>query len=302
MEMPEYEESPAESSQESFWVVEFKGNRRGHFSDPNNLEFGVGDFVIVQVERGEDIGRVKRRADFKEISSLGEKVYAILRVANKDDLDRMMVNRRMEQESYKSCQTLIEKHDLKMKLADVAYQFDCNKIIFYFTADKRVDFRELVKDLANTYKTRIELRQIGVRDEAKRLGGFGSCGLPLCCVSFLREFNPISTQMAKDQNLSLNPSKISGNCGRLLCCLSYEKEVYAQALPEYPQLGSTYQTKRGPGVVEKINIFKEYIVVSLEDGTEQKVSLAEIKGKKKRGFGIFKPRHKTIGEDGRSAP
>jgi len=294
MEMPEYEQSPVKSSQESFWVVEFKGNRREHFSNPDGLEFKLGDFVIVQVERGEDIGRVKRRADFKEISSLGEKVYPILRVANKDDFDRMMVNRRMEQESHKTCQTLIEKHGLKMKLADVAYQFDCNKIIFYFTADKRVDFRELVKDLANTYKTRIELRQIGVRDEAKRLGGFGSCGLPLCCVSFLREFHPISTQMAKDQNLSLNPSKISGNCGRLLCCLNYEKEVYAQVLPNYPQLGTTYQTQRGAGVVEKINIFKEYIIVSLEDGTEQKVGLAEIKKKKKRGFGIFKQRHKTI--------
>lgn len=293
MESPEYEKFQTETSPESLWVVEFKGNRREHFTNPNGLEFKLGDFVIVQVERGEDIGRVKRRADFKEICGLGEKVYPLLRVANKDDFDRMMVNRRMEEESYKACQALIEKHGLKMKLADVAYQFDCNKIIFYFTADKRVDFRELVKELANSYKTRIELRQIGVRDEAKRLGGFGSCGLPLCCASFLREFHPISTQMAKDQNLSLNPTKISGNCGRLLCCLNYEKEIYAQVLPDYPQLGTTYETKRGAGVVEKINIFKEYIIVSLGDGTEQKVSLAEIKRKKKRGFGIFKQRHKA---------
>lgn len=290
-EDPEHLESPEATAPESFWAVEFKGNRREYFSNPKGLEFRVGQFVIVQVERGEDIGRVKRAVAPSELLPEGEKAYQIQRVANRDDLDRMLVNRRMEEESHKTCEELIGKHGLKMKLADVAYQFDCNKIVFYFTADKRVDFRELVKDLANTYRTRIELRQIGVRDEAKRLGGFGSCGLPLCCAAFLKEFQPITTQMAKDQNLSLNPSKISGNCGRLLCCLNYEKDAYAQALPDYPKLGSTYETSRGPGVVEKINIFKEYIMVGLEGGTEQRVTLSEIRRSRKRGFGIFKQRH-----------
>jgi cell fate regulator YaaT (PSP1 superfamily) len=164
---------------------------------------------------------------------------------------------------------------------DAEFQFDCNKITFYFTADKRIDFRELVKELASVYKTRIELRQIGVRDEAKWIGGYGCCGLRLCCSTFIKNFEPISTQLAKEQNLSLNPTKISGNCGRLLCCLLYEKEIYHQALSSYPKVGSKYKTDKGEGVIDRINPFAECIMVKYEDGTEDKVSLLDIRKKEK---------------------
>jgi len=169
-----------------------------------------------------------------------------------------------------------------MKLVDAELQFDNNKITFFFTAEKRVDFRELVKELASTYKTRIELRQIGVRDEARRIGGFGVCGLPLCCARFIHEFEPVSTQLAREQNLSLNPAKISGNCGRLLCCLRYEKELYKRSLPLYPKVGERFQTEKGEGVVEKINIFKEYIVVKHETGEEEKITLTQLRKKERQ--------------------
>jgi cell fate regulator YaaT (PSP1 superfamily) len=169
---------------------------------------------------------------------------------------------------------------------DTEYQFDGSKLTFFFTAEKRIDFRELVKELASIYRTRIELRQIGVRDEAKRLGGYGCCGLKLCCTTFIQEFSPITTQIAKEQNLSLNPAKLSGNCGRLLCCLLYEKDFYEKSMGFYPKVGSKFQTDKGEGVVEKVNLFKEYIVVKHEDGEEQKVGLAELKKRLKKSRGV----------------
>jgi len=200
----------------------------------------------------------------------------------------LIANREKEMECFKECQRMIAERSLEMKLVDVELQFDNHKLTFFFTAEKRVDFRELVKELAGTYKTRIELRQIGVRDEAKRIGGFGVCGLPLCCSSFLRDFEPISTQLAREQNISLNPAKISGNCGRLLCCLLYEKELYQESLPQYPKIGSKFKTEKGEGVVDKINIFKEYIVVKHEIGEEEKIGLAEIKRREKKQSGILR--------------
>ncbi len=259
-----------------FYVIEFKGNRRQVYAATKELELDVGRYVIVQAERGEDMGKIKSRSEETD-SEIPDDCYKIVRMATDTDRDRLKFNRQKESESKAECQRFIDKHGLKMKLVDVEYQFDCNKITFYFTAEKRVDFRELVKDLAATFKTRIELRQIGVRDEAKRLGGFGICGKEQCCSSFLDDFETISTQMARTQNLALNPQKISGNCGRLLCCLKYEQEFYEKTLPEYPQVGSRYLFKNIEGTIDKFNIFYENITMRLEDGTYRTISLDEYK-------------------------
>jgi len=219
------------------YIVEFKGNRRNVYNAADTLIVETGKYAIVQAERGEDMGIIRRKADANEYNP-SDTLLNNDRVATENDLDRLKFNNQKEQESKNECLKFIDKHRLRMKLVDVEYQFDCNKITFYFTAEKRVDFRELVKDLAATLRTRIELRQIGVRDEAKRIGGFGICGKEQCCSSFLKEFQTISTQMARTQNLALNPQKISGNCGRLLCCLHYEQNYYETSASEYPQLYS----------------------------------------------------------------
>jgi cell fate regulator YaaT (PSP1 superfamily) len=274
------------------YLVEFKGSRKEVFANPNCLGLRSSDYVVVQAERGEDLGKVSKKVQ-REAEEPERKPQSILRKATDEDLKKLIANREKEMECYKECQRMIVERGLEMKLVDVELQFDNNKLTFFFTAEKRVDFRELVKDLAATYKTRIELRQIGVRDEAKRFGGFGVCGLPLCCASFLRDFEPISTQLAREQNLSLNPAKISGNCGRLLCCLLHEKELYQESLSHYPKVGSKFKTEKGEGVVDKINIFKEYIVVKHEAGEEEKISLAEIKKKQKKESGIIRRWLKT---------
>lgn len=274
------------------YLVEFKGSRREVFANPNCLGIRPFDYVVVQAERGEDLGKVSKKVQ-KEIEELERKPQNILRKAMDEDLKKLIGNREKEMECFKECQRMIAEKGMEMKLVDVELQFDNNKLTFFFTAEKRVDFRELVKELAATYKTRIELRQIGVRDEAKRIGGFGVCGLPLCCASFLRDFEPISTQLAREQNLSLNPAKISGNCGRLLCCLLYEKGLYQESLPHYPKIGSKFKTEKGEGVVDKINIFKEHIVVRHETGEEEKISLAEIKKREKKQSGILRRWLKT---------
>ena len=263
------------------YLIEFKGNRREVYEAPEGLELKPKQFAIVQAERGEDMGFVRRTALPDEVT--GEKDNKILRLASENDIDRLNFNRQKEGESKTECLKFIQKHRLNMKLVDVEYQFDCNKITFYFTAEKRVDFRELVKDLAATFRTRIELRQIGVRDEAKRVGGYGICGKEQCCSSFLGEFKTISTQMARTQNLALNPQKISGNCGRLLCCLRYEQELYEAVQPFYPPVGSRCQLDGAPGFVEKCNIFFEQITIKLEDGGQRILNLGEYKRAVKRG-------------------
>ncbi len=257
-----------------FYVIEFKGNRRQIYEASNDLNVEIGKYVIVQAERGEDMGLVKSSSEKVDMGLL-EEHHRIVRLASETDLDRLHFNRQKEIESKSECLKFIDKHRLKMKLVDVEYQFDCNKITFYFTAEKRVDFRELVKDLAAMFKTRIELRQIGVRDEAKRLGGFGICGKEQCCSSFLDAFDTISTQMARTQNLALNPQKISGNCGRLLCCLKYEQNFYEQTLPDYPEVGSRYIYKNIECSIEKFNIFFENITIRLEDGAYRVITLEE---------------------------
>jgi len=274
------------------YLVEFKGSRREVFANPNCLGLRPNDYVVVQAERGEDLGKVSKKAQ-KEAEEPERKPQNILRRATEEDLKKLIANREKEMDCFKECQRMITERGLEMKLVDVELQFDNNKLTFFFTAEKRIDFRELVKELATTYKTRIELRQIGVRDEAKRIGGFGVCGLPLCCTTFLGDFEPISTQLAREQNLSLNPAKISGNCGRLLCCLLYEKGFYEKSLAQYPKVGSKYKTEKGEGIVDRINIFKEHMVVKHETGEEEKISLADIKKREKKQSGILRRLLKT---------
>jgi cell fate regulator YaaT (PSP1 superfamily) len=223
-----------------------------------------GDLVIVEVERGIDYGQVV--SDPMLVEKIDDSVKKILRPVNATDLKQIEENRKKAQEASVTCTQKIQDHKLDMKLVGAEYAFDHSKILFYFTAEGRVDFRELVKDLAKIFKARIELRQIGVRDEAKMLGGFGPCGRELCCCRFLKDFEPVTIKMAKDQNLSLNPPKISGLCGRLMCCLSYEHKHYKELSRGLPREGERVETPEGKGKVVSVNILKRLASVALEDG------------------------------------
>lgn len=262
--------------QDQIFEIEFKGHRREFFGNPFNLHIRKDDWVIVEAERGEDMGFVHLILDKeRQLDILPENPRKILRQAGYEDRDKLANNRDTEVQALSTCKEMIGKHGLDMKLVDVECQFDGNKMTFYFTADERVDFRALVKDLASTYRTRIELRQIGVRDEAKRIGGYGICGLKQCCTTFLRDFEPISTQLARDQNLSLNPAKISGNCGRLLCCLMYEENHYRETTSKFPEVGQQIEGKLGPCNVVSVNVFKQLMVVRYEDGLTDNLSWKE---------------------------
>ncbi len=223
-----------------------------------------GETVIVEVDRGTDYGQVVTDPVLAE--HMDPSVKKIIRPATEKDLRQIDENRKKAKDASRTCGRKIEEHKLEMKLVGSEYAFDRSKILFYFTAEGRVDFRELVKDLAKVFKARIELRQIGVRDEAKMLGGFGPCGRELCCCRFLRDFEPVTIKMAKDQNLSLNPPKISGLCGRLMCCLSYEHKFYREASRGLPREGERIDSPEGRGKVSSINIFKREAAVVLEDG------------------------------------
>ncbi|MBU0983301.1 MAG: hypothetical protein KKA42_05495, partial [candidate division Zixibacteria bacterium] len=229
------------------FIVEFKGSRREYFYNAYHHTLATDDYVITQVDQGEDMGKVSKKveadAELEESISPG----TILRPANENDIARFRALRQNEFRYKDEVVELVRKHGLIMKIVDVECRFDGNKITFYFTADHRVDFRSLVRDLASRYRTRIELRQIGVRDEARRIDGYGICGRRQCCNSHIREFAPISTQQARLQDLSLNPSKISGNCGRLLCCLRFEADLYAECKDRFPSVGSVVKTKKGLG-------------------------------------------------------
>jgi cell fate regulator YaaT (PSP1 superfamily) len=261
--------------------IAFKGNRRAIHDNNLSLPLKIGDYVVVSAERGEHIGEVHQKVDPKRAEQQKKSLPQILRRAAEEEVQQLAALQTKEEEAYNACLQKIAERDLPMKLVDVEYQFDGNKITFYFTAEKRVDFRELVKDLAALYKTRIELRQIGVRDEARRIGGFGICGKKLCCTTFISDFEPITTQLAKDQHLSLSPTKISGACGRLMCCLLFEEEFYKEALRKFPDPGSKVTTQKGSGVVERIDIFHDLIYVKYEDGQEESVHLSEISKKHK---------------------
>lgn len=240
----------------------FKGERRDIYKNPQQFPFKIGDYAIVEAEKGEDLGVVNQLGSMLERKKVEGELRNIIRKPTLKDLDFYRSNRKREKDAYRLCRGKIVDHGLDMKLVDVEYQFDGNKITFYFTAEKRVDFRELVKDLATIYKVRIELRQIGVRDEAKRIGGYGSCGRNLCCSTFLKEFEPITTQCAKEQNLPLNPQKLSGLCGRLLCCLMYERDFYRQQMDKLPAVGARYKTPAGVGVVTNVDVFSEKVTLS----------------------------------------
>jgi len=250
--------------------VRFKKSGKIYYFDPNGLEIESGYSVIVETVRGIEFGECvigpKEIREEEVISPLKN----VIRKATDEDIEKHKENRRKQEEALNICLEKIEKHHLPMKLIDVEYTFDNNKIIFYFTAEGRVDFRELVKDLAAVFRTRIELRQIGVRDEAKMVGGLGPCGRPMCCSSFLGDFVPVSIKMAKEQNLSLNPTKISGICGRLMCCLNYEESTYEDIKKELPKVDSIVDTPYGKGVVISNSVVKEMakVNISLHDGED----------------------------------
>ncbi len=279
------------------YLVEFKGNRRELFYNTFYHSLNLNDYVIVQAERGEDAGILKSKARKEMDFSDMEKPRSILRPASDEDKNNIKNNLAAEETLWDNVLKLIDKHKLEMKLVDAEYQFDHNKLTFFFTADHRVDFRALVRDLASEYKTRIELRQIGVRDEAKRLGGFGVCGLRLCCASFLQNFEPISTQDARVQNLSLNPSKISGNCGRLLCCLKYEVDYYAGVRNKYPEVGEKYTTEKGEGIVDRIDVFEDYMLIKHEFGEEEKISGIELRKDERKKSPFFRECRRFLNDD-----
>lgn len=244
--------------------VRFKSIGKIYYFDPNGLDIKLGDSVIVETARGIECGEVvidDREIDENEFTS---PIKPVIRIAAAQDFDVIEKNKKKEQDAFKICEEKIEKHGLKMNLIDVECTFDNNKMLFYFTAENRVDFRELVKDLAAVFRTRIELRQIGVRDEAKKLGGLGICGQPFCCSRFLGEFQPVSIKMAKEQSLSLNPTKISGTCGRLMCCLKYEQESYEELLKVTPKVGAVVKTADGRGIVEDVNLLTGKLRVKMD--------------------------------------
>ncbi len=248
--------------------VRFKKPGKIYFFDPCDFEINMGDNVIVETSMGEEFGEVvvnKRELPDEKIKNPLKKV---IRVATEDDIKSMNYYKSKEAEALKICEEKIKKHKLEMNLTDVEYKFDGSKVLFYFTADGRIDFRDLVKELASIFKTRIELRQIGVRDEVRRIGGNGVCGRELCCCSFLGNFETVSIKMAKEQNISLNPSKISGNCGRLMCCLKYEQEAYEEKLNRLPKIGAIVKTADGEGIVDNVEILKEQLKVKFKDGDE----------------------------------
>ena len=249
--------------------VRFKKAGKIYYFDPADMNIQKDTYVVVETARGIEFGECV--IGIKEINEndIVAPLKSVLRIATEDDIDRHFKNKDKEKDAFNICLKKIQEHGLTMKLIDVEYTFDNNKVIFYFTADGRVDFRELVKDLATIFKTRIELRQIGVRDEAKMLGGLGPCGRPMCCSSFLGDFASVSIKMAKEQNLSLNPTKISGICGRLMCCLNYEQSTYEDIRKRMPKVGSIVKTSEGTGEVFSNNIVKESVKVKLKKGEEE---------------------------------
>ena len=248
--------------------VRFRTAGKIYFFSPGEFEIKQGDHVIVETARGIEYGRVVSAPKEVDDDSVVQPLKSVIRIATEQDEKTVEKNRQKEKEAFKICQEKIRKHGLDMKLIEAEYTFDNNKVLFYFTADGRIDFRELVKDLAAVFRTRIELRQIGVRDEAKMLGGLGICGKPFCCASFMGEFQPVSIKMAKEQGLSLSPVKISGTCGRLMCCLKYEQEAYTDLLKHTPKVGAIVNTPEGRGLVVENNLIAGTLKVKLNNTPE----------------------------------
>ncbi len=266
--------------------VRFRTAGKIYFFDPGKFTIKKGDHVIVETARGIEFGTAV--GDMKEVEDdkVIQPLKPVIRIANQRDIEQEAANKVKEKDAYKICLEKIRKHGLEMKLIDAEYTFDNNKVLFYFTADGRIDFRELVKDLAAVFKTRIELRQIGVRDETKIVGGIGICGRPLCCHTHLSDFIPVSIKMAKEQNLSLNPTKISGVCGRLMCCLKHEEETYEELNRRLPGIGDYVTTDDGlKGEVQSVNVLRQLVKVVVENGDEKEIREYEV-GKLR-----FKKRH-----------
>lgn len=270
--------------------VRFRTAGKIYFFDPNGLEIEAGQKVVVETARGMEFGSVVLGVREVEDDKVIQPLKAVTRIATDKDIETAQTNSEKEKEAFKVCLEKIKKHGLEMKLIDAEYTFDNNKLLFYFTADGRIDFRELVKDLAAVFKTRIELRQIGVRDETKILGGVGICGRPLCCHSYLSEFIPVSIKMAKEQNLSLNPTKISGVCGRLMCCLKNEEETYEELNSHLPNVGDFVTAFDGlKGEVQSVNVLRQLVkvIVTVDDEKEIKeyrVDQLRFKPKKRRDY------------------
>ena len=245
--------------------IRFKKLGKIYFFNPKGLKVRKGDKVIVETSQGEEYAEVLIPNRYVDDDKIVAPLKKVLRIATYKDIKRHEECKKIEEEAFKVCQEKIKEHGLNMVLTEVECKFDNSKILFYFTADGRIDFRDLVRDLAAIYKTRIELRQIGVRDEVKRIGGNGACGRELCCCTFLSDFETVSIKMAKEQNISLNPSKISGNCGRLMCRLKYENEVYEEKLKKLPNIGAIVKTEDGEGEVDNIEILKERIRVKFKN-------------------------------------
>ena len=272
--------------------VRFRTAGKIYFFDPGDFEMTRGDHVIVETARGVEYGTVVGDPKEVEDDKVVQLLKPVIRVATKKDEEQEAANKEKEKDAFKICLEKIRKHNLEMKLIDAEYTFDNNKVLFYFTADGRIDFRELVKDLASVFKTRIELRQIGVRDETKILGGIGICGRPLCCHTHLPEFLPVSIKMAKEQNLSLNPTKISGVCGRLMCCLKHEEETYEYLNKKLPNIGDFVTADDGlKGEVHSVNVLRQLVKVVVEIDDEKEIREYSVDQLK------FKKRHKKDRND-----
>lgn len=267
--------------------VRFRTAGKIYFFDPGKFEVKRGEHVIVETARGIEFGTVVSEAREVADDKIIQPLKPVLRIANQRDIEQEAANKEKEKEAFKICLEKIRKHGLEMKLIDAEYTFDNNKVLFYFTADGRIDFRELVKDLASVFKTRIELRQIGVRDETKILGGIGICGRPLCCHTHLPEFVPVSIKMAKEQNLSLNPTKISGVCGRLMCCLKHEEETYEELNRRLPGVGDFVTTEDGlKGEVHSVNVLRQLVKVIVDVNDEKEIQeyrVEQLRFKRKHG-------------------
>lgn len=260
-----------------FEVVQVRLREAGKITyfSTGGLKFKPGDYAIVEADRGLDYGQIISESEVILDDDIERPLRSVTRIATAEDMRRIQKNKEKVAHAFDTCQKKIQQRNIPMKLVEAEYSFDRSKVIFYFTAEGRVDFRELVKDLARIFKVRIELRQIGVRDETKLLGGFGPCGQPLCCARFLKDFEPVTIRMAKEQDLPLNPTKISGLCGRLMCCLAYEYKLYKELSKGLPREGDAIRLKEGSGKVIAVNALKRSVTVELDNGREIEVSYKE---------------------------
>ncbi len=256
--------------------ISFRRVGKVYYFDPGDLDLKEGDFVIAETARGSEFGEVMIEPREVPEEELVAPLKKIIREATGDDLEREAANREQEVKALEICRQKIQEHNLPMKLIDAEYTFDGSQVTFSFTAESRVDFRELVRDLAGALKTRVQLHQIGVRDQAKLIGGYGPCGRPLCCASFLNSFDPVSMKMAKDQSLFLNPDKFSGVCGKLMCCLRFEHDIYRDAKDHLPAIGTIVNTEHGPGKVVDVNIISETITLEMEDEVTMQIHFDDL--------------------------